>query len=240
MTNKPRAYSNEDVLKNVWTKEEARQFLTYVKSEKMRKVSSAVRIGSRQRNAKGDFLGLRWKDLDGAKLRVERQLGVLSDKDVEILGQDPDASRVHTQLPKGKRARTVEILGRTLVLLHEHKRQQAEDKLKNRLHYTDHGLMFAQGWEHKSNRHAGLGMPLNKLVIRRQLDRLCEAAGVKRITVHGLRHTCATLLLSEAVPPHIVQRRLGHSKATMTMDIYAQCRAAVAAGGCGESACERS
>jgi hypothetical protein len=44
---------------------------------------------------------------------------------------------------------------------------------------------------------------------------------VKRITVHGLRHTCATLLLSEAVPPHIVQRRLGHRSATMTMDIYA-------------------
>jgi integrase len=52
------------------------------------------------------------------------------------------------------------------------------------------------------------------------LNRLCQAAKVKRITVHGLRHTCATLLLSANVQPHVVQRRLGHKNITITLDIY--------------------
>ena len=44
---------------------------------------------------------------------------------------------------------------------------------------------------------------------------------MKRITVHGLRHTCATLLLSAGVPPHVVQRRLGHRDVVMTLGLYA-------------------
>ena len=40
-------------------------------------------------------------------------------------------------------------------------------------------------------------------------------------TVHGLRHTCATLLLAAGVPPHVVQRRLGHKKIEMTLNLYA-------------------
>ena len=44
---------------------------------------------------------------------------------------------------------------------------------------------------------------------------------MRRITLHGLRHTCATLLLSAGVSPHVVQRRLGHAKVEMTLNIYA-------------------
>jgi integrase len=44
---------------------------------------------------------------------------------------------------------------------------------------------------------------------------------VKRITFHGLRHTCATLLLQARTPVHAVSERLGHSKVSMTMEVYA-------------------
>jgi integrase len=44
--------------------------------------------------------------------------------------------------------------------------------------------------------------------------------GVKKITIHGLRHTCATLLLKAGTPPHVVQRRLGHKDISMTLGIY--------------------
>jgi len=57
--------------------------------------------------------------------------------------------------------------------------------------------------------------------VNKHLDRLCAAAGVKRITAHGLRHTCATLLLSAGVPAHVVQRRLGHKDITITLGLYA-------------------
>ncbi len=38
---------------------------------------------------------------------------------------------------------------------------------------------------------------------------------------HGLRHTCATLLLQARQPVHVVSERLGHSKVSMTMEVYA-------------------
>jgi integrase len=44
---------------------------------------------------------------------------------------------------------------------------------------------------------------------------------VKCITVHGLRHTCATLLLAAGVQPHVVQRRLGNANIQITLNLYA-------------------
>jgi integrase len=35
-----------------------------------------------------------------------------------------------------------------------------------------------------------------------------------------MRHTCATLLLSAGVPPHVVRRRLGHKKIEISLNIY--------------------
>jgi integrase len=40
------------------------------------------------------------------------------------------------------------------------------------------------------------------------------------ITIKGLRHTHATLLLQAGVNPKVVQERLGHSNIATTMDIY--------------------
>ena len=40
------------------------------------------------------------------------------------------------------------------------------------------------------------------------------------ITFHSLRHTCATMLLSQGVHPKIVQEMLGHSTVSITMDLY--------------------
>ena len=54
----------------------------------------------------------------------------------------------------------------------------------------------------------------------REMAKVVKAAGVRRIKFHGLRHTSATLMLSAVVPPHVVQRRLGHSKIEMTLGIY--------------------
>lgn len=42
----------------------------------------------------------------------------------------------------------------------------------------------------------------------------------RRITLKGLRHTHATLLLELGVHPKVVQERLGHSQIGTTMNIY--------------------
>jgi integrase len=47
-----------------------------------------------------------------------------------------------------------------------------------------------------------------------------SAYGLDRLTVHGLRHTWATLALEQAVHPKVVQERLGHSTVAITLGMY--------------------
>jgi integrase len=66
-----------------------------------------------------------------------------------------------------------------------------------------------------------LGEPLELNNIGdREFAQLIESADVRRIKFHGLRHTCATLLLQARTPVHVVSKRLGHSKIEMTLNIY--------------------
>jgi len=52
------------------------------------------------------------------------------------------------------------------------------------------------------------------------LGRLCEQADVPRLTVHQLRHQCASLLFATGADVKQVQHHLGHSRASVTLDIY--------------------
>jgi integrase len=49
---------------------------------------------------------------------------------------------------------------------------------------------------------------------------LLKKTGLPRIPFHNLRHTCATLLLSEGVHPKPVQEMLGHATISITLDPY--------------------
>jgi len=44
--------------------------------------------------------------------------------------------------------------------------------------------------------------------------------GLPLIRFHDLRHTAATLMLNHGIAPIIVSKRLGHSKVSITLDIY--------------------
>ena len=52
------------------------------------------------------------------------------------------------------------------------------------------------------------------------LSRRCVEAGVPQITIHGLRHTHASLLLFAGVSIASVAKRLGHSSTTTTQKVY--------------------
>jgi integrase len=49
---------------------------------------------------------------------------------------------------------------------------------------------------------------------------LAKAAGLPKITLHGLRHTWATLALLEGIPAKVVAEVLGHSSTRITEDLY--------------------
>ncbi|HHU08188.1 MAG TPA: site-specific integrase, partial [Clostridiaceae bacterium] len=52
------------------------------------------------------------------------------------------------------------------------------------------------------------------------LERKCDLAGIPHISIHGLRHTHASLLLFAGVSIASVARRLGHSSITTTQKTY--------------------
>ena len=124
--------------------------------------------------------------------------------------------------PKTGRPRTVSLSAETVSLLRTHRQQQRELMMANRTSYRDFGLVFAKEWTDLRRATEQIGQPLqiNNLG-QREYASLIKKAGVKRIKFHGLRHTCATLLLQAGTPVHVVSERLGHSKIQMTLEIYA-------------------
>ena len=94
-------------------------------------------------------------------------------------------------------------------------------KMANRQLYRDHGLVFSKEWKERgTNGFLGLPLQANNLAERDMLP-IIKKAEVRRINVHGLRHTCATILLKAGEPAHVVQRRLGHKRIEQTLSTYA-------------------
>ena len=49
---------------------------------------------------------------------------------------------------------------------------------------------------------------------------ILERTGLASVTFHALRHTAATLLLSEGEHPKVVQELLGHAQVSIKLDRY--------------------
>lgn len=64
------------------------------------------------------------------------------------------------------------------------------------------------------------GTPFEPRNFNRRFEARCARAGVRRITVHDARRTCATLLAALDVHPRIAMRILRHAQIDMTMDFY--------------------
>jgi integrase len=65
-----------------------------------------------------------------------------------------------------------------------------------------------------------IGTPIHLRSLLRDFKKLLENIGLPIIHFHGLHHTCASLLLNQGVPVIEVSRRSGHSRASITLDVY--------------------
>jgi integrase len=201
-----------EVAHKCWEAHEARDFLAAAKlagEHPAAFYSLALDSGAR----KGELCGLQWGDLDFEKGAVTfvRQLIETDEKGAPVYGP------IKNDMP-----RTVDLSAETIALLKDHKRRQAELKMANRTIYKDHGLVFAKEWGERFQLKDFLGLPLQANNMgEREFARIIKAAKVKRISIHGPRHTSATLLLKAGVAPHVVQQRLGHKRIEMTLGIYA-------------------
>ena len=61
---------------------------------------------------------------------------------------------------------------------------------------------------------------LTKNHLRREMDRGCRLSGVKRIRIHDLRHSHASLLIELGFSPLLISERLGHENIETTLETY--------------------
>jgi integrase len=205
-----RTEGHPDAMMHCWSAEEARQFLRVVPTTGPQMTAFyhlALDTGARR----AELCGLLWQDIDLVKGRVSIVRQLIKPGAPPQLGP-----------PKNGKPRTITLTPQTVDLLRQHKAQQAQVKLANGGHYHDFGLAFAKDWWGVRTHGQTLGHPLQSNSIGQgEFKRLLAQAGIKRIKFHGLRHTCATLLLQAGVPVHVVQERLGHKRVEVTLGIYA-------------------
>lgn len=64
------------------------------------------------------------------------------------------------------------------------------------------------------------GQRVYNSTLNKKLARYCQALDIPTISIHGLRHTHASLLLYEGVSVASVAKRLGHNNTTTTQETY--------------------
>jgi integrase len=106
--------------------------------------------------------------------------------------------------------RTLSLTSDLVGILRAHKIGQAKERLACGSEWQDNGLVFP----------SQVGTPINKRNLQRHFKDLLRKADLPDVRFHDLRHTCATLLISRGVSLHVVKEILGHSKISITSDIY--------------------
>jgi integrase len=150
---------------------------------------------------RGELLGIKWEDLDLNK-------GTLSIRRTYSRGKRGSWA---VGAPKTKSSNRQVALPRLLVEgLRSQRTHQLELRRQLGADYHDQGFVF-------TNRQ---GNPLHVNALMRRFRQLTQAAGLPALRFHDLRHTSATMSLSQGTHPKIVQERLGHSSISMTMDLY--------------------
>ena len=155
----------------------------------------AITTGLRQ----GELLGLKWEDIDWAtgSVYVRRQLQREPNMGLKLVQPKTRSGRRMIQLGAG----SVKQLAR---------HRKLQDVLRVRPDWEEHDLVFP----------SRKGTPFEHRSLLRAFKKLLVKGGLPDMRFHDLRHTAATLMLLNGIPLIVVSRRLGHSKPSVTLDVY--------------------
>ncbi len=150
---------------------------------------------------RGELLALRWSavDLGAGTLTVRATFAGV--------GEDGPPKSASSR-------RTIPLDPETVSILRDfHQRHDLERAVA-----TEAGLERGD-WEYVAS--SSSGRRIYPVELQRDWEHCVAAAEVPHLTLHGCRHTAATLWLRAGLAPHVVARRLGHSTAAVTMTVYA-------------------
>jgi integrase len=180
-----------------WTAEELRSFLDSVEGDPLYALWLTLASTGMRR---GEALGLKRSDLDLEHGRASIRRTLIA------IGYE-----LHVSTPKtAKGNRQIALDPRTVEALKAHRKAQAQDQLAMGEHYQDNGLVFARPD----------GTPIHPDRLSKMFNRHVAASGLRRIRLHDLRHTHATIALRAGIHPKVVSERLGHGSVGITLDTY--------------------
>jgi integrase len=151
-----------------------------------------------------ELLGLQWKDVDFEQGRIKIQ------RSLEYPDYSNEFQFVEPKTPRSRRSITISQMN--VSLLREHRKKQSVRRLKIGSRWQAYDLVFSTREGNPIQAHN---------ILRRHLRPILKTAKLpEALNLYGLRHTCATLLLSASVNPKIVSERLGHASIVLTLDTY--------------------
>ena len=186
----------------VYDEKEIQQLLNAIKDTDMElPLMIDINLGLRR----GELLGLKWKHID-----LEKGLVSIEDNMVEVK-KEVSADRILTKSPKsvsGKRV--IPISSALKEYLKKAHTDYLLQKLKMGKDFFDGDYVVCQ-----EN-----GKPYKPNSFTSKFNDFLKKNDLKHIRLHDLRHTNATLMLTQGISPKVAQMRLGHSDYSTTMNIY--------------------
>ncbi len=157
-----------------------------------------VEIGLATGARRGELLALEWTDVDWltATLIVSKSI-------------EETAAGVRVKRPKNGHARKFKIGQTAIAALRFLREQQQHARELLGADYKGN-LMFC----------AADGSLLRPDLVSKTIVRRLHRAGIQKASLHTLRHTHASNLLSKGVPLPVVSARLGHADVNVTAKIY--------------------
>ena len=157
----------------------------------------------------GELIALTWDDIDFKSCTVSISKSTAKTKDGMITKSPKTASSI----------RIVSLPTETMSLLRRWKAEQQAYRLSAGTYWKGIGHIFIQ--DNGSQMDISTPNHVFKKIIKRYNESAEEADRLPEITLHGLRHTSATLLIAQNIDIRTVSGRLGHAECSTTMNIYA-------------------
>jgi integrase len=180
-----------------WSADEVRQFLTVARNDPLYPAFVLLLVYGLRR---GEVLGLVWEDIDLADdtLRVGWQLQRI----------DGQLARVPVKTAAGRRELPLVPIARGVLI--DQAQRQAAARTRAGTSWAGNDLVFT----------TRTGRPVEPRNLVRSFERLINGAGLRKIRLHDLRHTVATLLKTLKVPQRDAMQILGHARISVTLEIY--------------------